>query len=165
MIHSLVDVQTKNIGKGTSICQFSVILNGATIGENCNINCHTFIENRVIIGDNVPIKSGVYLWDEVIIEDNVFVVPNVILTNDKYPKTKVKPEKFLKTTLKKGCSIWANSTILSGMIIGENATVGSGSVVKKNIPTNQTEPILNLAWDIPGEVRANLLINGYNGSY
>tara|TARA_B100000768_G_scaffold168340_1_gene173123 strand:- start:220 stop:1413 length:1194 start_codon:yes stop_codon:yes gene_type:complete len=27
----------------------------------------------------------------------------------------------------------------------------------------QTEPILNLAWHIPGEVRANLLINGYKG--
>ena len=28
---------------------------------------------------------------------------------------------------------------------------------------DQTEPILNLAWHIPGEVRSNLLINGYKG--
>ena len=28
---------------------------------------------------------------------------------------------------------------------------------------NQNEPILNLAWHIPGEVRANLTLNGYDG--
>ena len=28
---------------------------------------------------------------------------------------------------------------------------------------NQDKPILNLAWHIPGEVRANLTLNGYNG--
>lgn len=138
MIHSLADVQTKNIGKGTYIWQFSIILKGASIGKNCNINCHAFIENRVILGNNVTIKSGVYLWDGIIIEDNVFVGPNVTFSNDKYPRSKVKPEKSLKTILKKGCSIGANSTILPGLIIGENATVGAGSVVTKNVPSNQT---------------------------
>ena len=28
---------------------------------------------------------------------------------------------------------------------------------------NQEKPILNLAWHIPGEVRANLTLNGYRG--
>ena len=28
---------------------------------------------------------------------------------------------------------------------------------------NQKEPILNLAWHLPGEVRSNLTINGYEG--
>lgn len=59
MIHSLSDVQSKNIGKNTFVWQYSIILPGATIGENCNINCHTFIENDVKIGDFVTIKSGV----------------------------------------------------------------------------------------------------------
>lgn len=40
MIHHLADVQSKNIGKGTTIWQFCVILKDATIGENCNINCN-----------------------------------------------------------------------------------------------------------------------------
>ncbi len=57
-IHPLADVQSKRIGEGTIIWQFVVILEGAIIGENCNINCHTFIENDVVIGNGVTIKCG-----------------------------------------------------------------------------------------------------------
>jgi UDP-2-acetamido-3-amino-2,3-dideoxy-glucuronate N-acetyltransferase len=38
-IHPLADVQSNCIGEGTIIWQFVVILEGAIIGENCNINC------------------------------------------------------------------------------------------------------------------------------
>ena len=71
-IHPLSDVQTNNIGDGTEIWQFAVVLKGATIGKHCNINCHTFIENEVIIGDRVTVKSGIYLWDGLEIKDDVF---------------------------------------------------------------------------------------------
>ena len=47
MIHPLSDVQTKEIGEGTMVWQFCVILKGAKIGNNCNINCQVFIENDV----------------------------------------------------------------------------------------------------------------------
>jgi acetyltransferase-like isoleucine patch superfamily enzyme len=40
----------------------------------------------------------------------------------------------LKTLLKKGCSIGANTTIISGNIIGEYAFIGAGSVITKDIP-------------------------------
>ncbi len=76
-IHSLADVQTKDIGAETKIWQFSIVLKNAIIGKNCNINSHTFIENDVIIGDNVTVKCGVYLWDGLRIEDNVFIGPNL----------------------------------------------------------------------------------------
>ena len=59
MIHPLSDVQTVNIGEGTDVWQFAIILKGAKIGSNSNINCHTFIENDVLIGNNVTLKSGV----------------------------------------------------------------------------------------------------------
>ena len=137
-IHPKSEVLTNKVGDNSTIWQFSIILDDVSIGENCNINSHTFIENNVLIGNNVTIKCGVYIWENTIIEDDVFVGPNVTFTNDKYPKSKVKPEKFLKTILKKGCSIGANSTILPGIIIGENSTVGAGSVVTKNIPPNRT---------------------------
>ena len=63
MIHNLSDVQTDNIGKNTNIWQFSVVLPGAVIGEDCNICSHCFIENEVKIGNRVTLKAGVYLWD------------------------------------------------------------------------------------------------------
>lgn len=133
MIHYLADVQTQQIGENTIIWQFCVILKHANIGTNCNINAGVLIENDVHIGDNVTIKSGVQIWDGITIEDNVFIGPNVTFTNDFLPRSKQYPHKFLKTTIKKGASLGANSTIVGGIIIGEYSMIGAGSVVTKNI--------------------------------
>ncbi|MCJ7934337.1 MAG: N-acetyltransferase [Chryseobacterium sp.] len=137
MIHPLADVQSQNIGNGTFVWQFCVILKGAKIGKDCNINCQVFIENEVSIGNNVTIKPGVQIWDGVDLEDDVFIGPNVTFTNDLFPKSKNKDFTLEKTLVKKGASIGANATILAGITIGENALVGAGSVVTKNIPANE----------------------------
>ncbi|WP_312078002.1 acyltransferase [Chryseobacterium sp.] len=136
-IHPSSDVQSTNIGSGTYVWQFCVILKGAVIGKNCNINFNVFVENDVVIGDNVTIKPGVQIWDGITIEDNVFIGPNVTFTNDKNPVSKNTDFILLKTTVKKGASIGANATILPGITIGENAIVGAGSVVTKDIPSGE----------------------------
>mgnify|MGYP003365209219 CR=1 FL=1 len=132
-IHKLSDVQTTQIGEGTTIWQYSVILPGASIGHGCNICAHTFIENDVKIGNRVTIKSGAFLWDGLIIEDDVFIGPCVAFSNDKHPRSKQYPEKYLNTTIKKGASIGANATILPGITVGEGAMVGAGAVVTKDV--------------------------------
>lgn len=137
-IHPLSDVQTKNIGEGTMIWQFCVVLEKAVIGKNCNINFNVFIENQVVIGDNVTIKPGVQIWDGMTVEDNVFIGPNVTFTNDKNPKSKNKDFQLLKTVVKSGASIGANATILPGITIFENAVIGAGSVVTKDVPASET---------------------------
>ena len=78
---------------------------------------------------NLPPKLDVYE-----IEDNVFIGPNATFTNDKHPRSKVYPETFLRTLIKKGASIGANATILPGIEIGEHSVVGAGAVVTKSIP-------------------------------
>ncbi|AQS38845.1 acetyltransferase (isoleucine patch superfamily) [Shewanella psychrophila] len=133
-IHKLSDVLSTNIGEGTSIWQYSVILPKAVIGKGCNICAHTLIENDVTIGDNVTVKSGVYIWDGITIEDNVFIGPCVAFTNDKTPRSKQYPEMFLKTVIKNGASLGANSTILPGIVLGQNCMVGAGAVVTKDVP-------------------------------
>ena len=135
-IHPLADVKSQNIGKGTFVWQFCVVLEGAKIGDNCNINCQVFIENDVVIGNNVTIKPGVQIWDGISLEDNVFIGPNVTFTNDLKPRSKQYPELFLRTIVKAGASIGANATILPGITIGENAMIGAGSVVLKDVPAN-----------------------------
>lgn len=135
-IHHTADIQTHNIGKGTSIWQYVVILPGAVVGENCNINSHCLIENDVIVGNNVTIKAGVYLWDGITIEDNVQIGPNVTFTNDKYPRAKQKFE-LQRILIKRNASIGAGSVILGGVTIGEDAMIGAGSVVTKSVPANQ----------------------------
>ena len=135
-IHPSSEVLSQQIGNDTYIWQYCIILPGAEIGSNCNICANVLIENDVKLGNNVTVKSGVQLWDGVTLEDNVFICPNVTFTNDKVPRSKMYPDLFLKTLIKKGASIGANSTIVAGHTIGEYAFVGAGSVVTKDIPAN-----------------------------
>jgi len=134
MIHPLSDCQNTHIPESTNIWQFCVVLPGAKIGENCNICSHCFIENEVNIGNGVTVKCGVQIWDGVTLEDGVFVGANVTFTNDRYPHARNANWKVVPTTVKRGASIGAGSTILCGVTIGENAMIGAGSVVTKDVP-------------------------------
>ncbi len=138
MIHELSDVQSTNIGEGTRVWQFVVILPGARIGKNCNICSHCFIENDVVLGNNVTLKFHVAVCDGITIEDNVFVGPGVVFCNDKHPKSGNRDFKLLRTVIKEGASIGANATILPGVTIGRNAMIGAGSIVTKNVPDGIT---------------------------
>ncbi len=136
MIHPFADCKAK-ISESTNIWQFCVVFPKAQIGENCNICANVLIENEVFIGNNVTVKSGVQLWDGITVEDNVFIGPNATFTNDLFPRSKNSDWKLLKTIIKKGASIGANSTILCGITIGENAMIGAGSVVTHNVPAGE----------------------------
>ncbi|WP_417763967.1 acyltransferase [Shewanella sp.] len=133
-IHPTSDVANCQIGEGTRVWQFVVILEGASIGSDCNICAQTLIEANVVIGNNVTVKSGVQLWDGSRIESDVFIGPNVTFTNDPYPRSKAYPDQFSGITVKRGASIGANATILPGICIGEQAMVGAGAVVTKDVP-------------------------------
>jgi UDP-3-O-[3-hydroxymyristoyl] glucosamine N-acyltransferase len=82
-------VDTKRIGTGTRVWEFTHVLAGARIGRDCNLNSHVFVENDVVLGDRVTVKCGVYLWDGVRLEDDVFVGPNATFTNDRRPRSRV----------------------------------------------------------------------------
>lgn len=133
-IHETADVQSREIGERTRIWQFVVILARAKIGNDVNICSHCFIENDVVIGDRVTIKSGVQLWDGIHIGNDVFIGPNVTFTNDKFPRSKIYPEKFLETRIESGASIGGGAVILPGVSIGTGAMVGAGAVVTKSVP-------------------------------
>lgn len=135
-IHALADVQSTAIGEGTRIWQFVVVLNGAKIGKDSNICSHCFIENDVVIGDRVTVKSGVQLWDGLRVDDDVFIGPNASFANDRFPRSKKTPEKFLRTVLETGASIGAGATVLPGVTIGSNAMVAAGAVVTRSVPPN-----------------------------
>lgn len=133
-IHSFSDVQSTHIGEGTRIWQFCVVYKDAVIGRDCNICAGVLIEGNVRVGDHVTIKSGVQVWDGTVIEDNVFLGPNATLTNDRVPRSRNKEWRCEGITLKKGCSIGANATVLPGVTIGEHALVGAGAVITKDVP-------------------------------
>lgn len=138
LIHPLSDVQSKDIGDGTRIWQFCVVLPGAKIGKNCNICSHCFLENDVSIGDDVTIKCGVQLWDGITVGDGVCIGANATFTNDRHPKAKNRDFVLEKTVIRRGASIGAGAVILPGVVIGENAVVGAGAVVTKSVPDGVT---------------------------
>ena len=133
-IHPLADVQCKDIGRGTRVWQFAVILDGASIGSGCNICAHTFVEGGVIVGNDVTLKSGVYLWDGIELGNSVFVGPNATFTNDMFPRSRQRPDAWLRTVVEEGASIGANATLLPGVTIGKRAMIGAGAVVVNDVP-------------------------------
>ncbi len=135
-IHALADVQSSEIGQGSRIWQFVVVLPGARIGRDCNVCSHCFIENDVVLGDRVTVKSGVQLWDGLRVGDDVFIGPNASFANDRFPRSRQKPERFLTTTLCEGASIGAGAVVLPGLQIGRNAMVAAGAVVTRSVPPN-----------------------------
>jgi UDP-2-acetamido-3-amino-2,3-dideoxy-glucuronate N-acetyltransferase len=138
-VHSSAICESENIGIGTRIWAFAHVMREVRIGANCNISDHVFIENGVRIGDNVTIKNGVSVWDLVEIQNNVFIGPNVVFTNDLFPRKKKndKYKHFRKTVVRDGCTIGANATIICGVILNENSFVGAGSIVTKDVLPNE----------------------------
>ena len=138
-IHNLSDVQTVDIGSGTSIWQYCVILPNAKIGKNCNICSHVFIENDVVIGDNVSIKNGVQIWDAMRVENNVFIGPNATFGNDIFPRSKrEQPSSFQPTevVIESGASIGGGAIILPGITIGKNAMIAAGAIIVSDVEPN-----------------------------
>ena len=134
--HAAAIVESSSIGQGTRIWAFAHVLPGAVIGSDCNICDGVFVENDVRVGDRVTVKCGVQLWDGITLEDDVFVGPNATFTNDRFPRSKVRPEAFARTLVCAGASIGANATILPGLTIGAKAMVGAGAVVTRDVPAN-----------------------------
>lgn len=135
-IHPQALCESSNIGTGTRIWAFAHVLPGARVGDDCNICDGVFIENDVIVGDRVTVKCGVQLWDGVRLQDDVFVGPNATFSNDRFPRSRLRPQAFLQTVVQRGASIGANATLLPGITIGVGAMIGAGAVVLRSVPAH-----------------------------
>lgn len=136
-IHPTAIVETQDIGDGTKIWAFSHISRGAKIGKNCMIGEGVHVGTGVVIGDGCRIQNHSLLYEGVTLEDEVFIGPNVITTNDCFPRAVGEWKHRFKTTLiKRRASVAANCTILCGITLGENCMVGAGSTVTKSVKDN-----------------------------
>lgn len=122
------------IGAGTKIWHFSHIMSGCEIGEKCNIGQNVVVSPGVVLGKNVKVQNNVSIYTGVICEDDVFLGPSMVFTNIRNPRSAViRKDQYVKTLVKKGASIGANSTIVCGITIGEYAFIGAGAVVVKDV--------------------------------
>ncbi|MEP6769161.1 MAG: acyltransferase [Acidobacteriota bacterium] len=132
-IHPTALVASARIGEGTRIWAFVNVLEGATIGRECNICDRCFIENDVVVGDRVTVKCGVSLWDGVRLENDVFIGPDVTFSNDPRPRSGVHLDSFLQTLVRTGASLGSGAVLLPGITIGRWAMVGAGAVVTRDV--------------------------------
>jgi UDP-2-acetamido-3-amino-2,3-dideoxy-glucuronate N-acetyltransferase len=130
------------IGDDTSIWHLVHIRHHVHIGAECVIGRGVFIDFGVEIGSRVKIQNYVSVYHGVTIEDGVFVGPQVVFTNDKYPRA-INPDGSLKnaedwsiepTRVCTGASIGANSVLVCGIVVGRWAMIGSGAVVTRDVP-------------------------------
>ena len=77
MIHPTALVECDDLGAGTRVWAFAHVLQGASVGEDCNIGGHCFVESGAVIRDRVTVKNGTSVWEGVTLGDDVFVGPRV----------------------------------------------------------------------------------------
>jgi len=146
-VHPNALCESSRIGEGTRVWAFAHVMDGATVGRDCNIGGNAFIESGVTVGDGVTIKNGVLIWNGVTIEDDVFIGPGAIFTNDRYPRSRRMAEvrhrydrrnRWLEPTrICRGASIGAHATILCGVTIGPCAMIAAGAIVTRDVPPHQ----------------------------
>jgi UDP-2-acetamido-3-amino-2,3-dideoxy-glucuronate N-acetyltransferase len=125
------------LGEGTKVWHFSHVQSGAKIGKKCVLGQNVNIANNVTIGNFVKIQNNVSVYEGVTLEDYVFCGPSMVFTNIVDPRSKypqVGAQYYIKTLVKEGASLGANSTIVCGHNVGRFAFVGAGSVVTKDVP-------------------------------
>ena len=133
-IHPTANVSDKAlIGAGTKVWINVQVRENAQIGEGCILSKDVYVDHAVRIGDRCKIQNSVSVYNGVSIGDDVFVGPNVAFTNDRVPRAFNTDWRITETTVEKGASLGANSTIVCGITIGEYAMVAAGSVVTKDV--------------------------------
>jgi predicted dehydrogenase/acetyltransferase-like isoleucine patch superfamily enzyme len=123
-----------SIGPGTRVWHFSHVLSGSTVGRDCSIGQNVVIGPEVTIGDRCKIQNNVSVYEGVTLEDGVFCGPSCVFTNVHNPRAEIsRKDEFRSTTVHRGATIGANSTIVCGHDIGEYAFIGAGAVVVDDV--------------------------------
>lgn len=118
-------------------CNGTLIL-GNSVSFQRNVSL-TSIGGVLNIGNNVAFNRNciVICRNNVLIEDDVLFGPNVTIYDHDHAYTDEGIQTgftYGSVTIKKGCWIAANVTILKNTYIGEGSVIGAGCIVKGDIP-------------------------------
>lgn len=132
-------------GLEKSCIQPILLKNGATIGNNCDIespllfhNCTDF--SNLIVGNNCHIGKNCFfdLRDKVEIAENVVIsMQCTFITHMDMNKSKMQalyPASHAPIYIGSNSYLGANATVLSGVNIAGNCLIASTSLVTKDIP-------------------------------
>lgn len=141
-VHPTADVSpAATVGEGASIWHHAQVREGAVIGDQCIIGKGVYIGADVHVGARCKVQNYSCVYEGTTLEDGVFVGPEVVFTNDRYPRA-INPDGSLKSadnwecrgaTVRYGASVGSRSVVLPGVEIGRWALVAAGSVVTKDV--------------------------------
>lgn len=135
------------LGRGAAVGCHAVLVAGVRLGDGAVAGDHSTIREGVVFEDGAVVGSGsgigrgcrigagsrlmpgALLATDTVIEGGVFCGPRLIVTNDRAMGRQGPGVVHPVTTLRRGCRIAANVTLLPRIEIGEDAVVGAGSVV------------------------------------
>lgn len=142
-VHPSAEVSERaSIGEGASIWHQAQVREGASVGAGCIIGKGAYIGADVQVGANCKVQNYSCIYEGTTLEDGVFVGPEVVFTNDKYPRA-INPDGSLKSAsdwecegahVKYGAAVGSRSVILPGVVIGRWALIAAGSTVTKDVP-------------------------------
>jgi len=157
-IHPTAEVSPgATVGAGASIWHQAQVREGAIVGPGCIIGKGVYVDSNVHIGANCKVQNYSCVYHGTTLEDGVFVGPEVVFTNDRYPRA-INPDGSLKsdsdwevgeTLVKHGAAVGSRSVVLPGITIGRWALIGAGAVVTRDVPDHALaagNPARRLGW-------------------
>jgi len=141
-VHPTAEVSPgATVGAGARIWHQAQVRERAVVGPGCIIGKGAYIGAGVTLGANCKVQNYACVYEGMTLEDGVFVGPEVVFTNDRYPRA-VNPDGSLKnesdweigrTLVKYGAAIGSRSVVLPGLTIGRWALIAAGSVVTRDV--------------------------------
>ena len=142
-VHSTAEVSADAVvGTGASIWHQAQVRERANIGPGCIIGKGAYVGADVSVGANCKIQNYSCVYEGTTLADGVFVGPEVVFTNDRYPRA-INPDGSRKSAddwelqganVLYGAAVGSRSVVLPGVTIGRWALVAAGSVVTKDVP-------------------------------
>ena len=102
------------------------------IGDDVSVGTLSMVEHHVRIEDGVRIHSQVFVPEHTHLKRGCWLGPNVVLTNARYPKTRLTKEQLEGPIIEEEAKVGANSTILPGVRVGSYCLIGAGSLVVRD---------------------------------
>lgn len=144
------EAATTVIGDRTVICNGAVVLNGARIGKSTIIGDYCFVREGAWIGNDTVLGRGTgvgvasRIGDRVRAQGPTGISPLMIVEDDVFISAYLAPitdnssgrdpaQKNGSVTLRRGCRIGANVSLMPNIEIGEEALVGAGAVVMESV--------------------------------
>jgi acetyltransferase-like isoleucine patch superfamily enzyme len=137
------------IGAGTKVWHQAHVRSGASVGAGSVLGKNVFVDADVTIGDRCKVQNNVSVYSGVTIGDDVFVGPSATFTNDLVPRAFNVNWTRTETTVRRGASLGANSTIVCGVVLDEYCMVAAGAVVTRDVRAHSLvvgNPARHRAW-------------------